>query len=108
MIDLTAYPNEGADLRRPDVCLNSLTPPARNACQPVASVDGFQGADDAASNSGSASKDALVLLRTNVHQNVHQRIKKDRVRYVRIRLDFCCKCFIISVLHSDSDPRLQT
>ncbi len=107
MIDLTAYPNEGADLRRKDVCLDSLTPAARNACQAVASVDGFQGADDAASNSGSASKDALVLLRTNVHQNVHQRIKKDRVRYVRIRPDLCYKSLQRSMLHSDSDPRLQ-
>ncbi len=107
MIDLTAYSNEGADLHWPDVCLNSLTPPARNTCQPVVSADGFQGAEDAASNSGSASKDALVLLRSNLHQNVHQRIEKDRIGYVRIRPDFCCKLLIISLLHPDSNPRLH-
>lgn len=99
MINLTADPTEGADLYRPDVCLNSLTPPTWNACQAVAK--------DQASNSGPASKNALVSLRANVHQNVHQRIKKDRIGYVWIRPDFCCKYLIISYLHSDSDPRLH-
>jgi hypothetical protein len=107
MINLTANPNRGADPRRPDVCLNSLMPLARDVRQGVASVRGFPSAHDVASTSGSASKNAVVLLRSNVHQNVHQRIKKDRTGYVQIRPDFYCKCLIISSLYSDSDPRLH-
>ena len=100
MKNLAAKQTEDADLDRSDVCLGSLTPLAGNARQAGRS-------DDVASNSGSASKNALVSLRSNVHQNVHQRIKKDRIGYFRIRLDFCCKCLIIRILHSDSDPRLR-
>jgi len=107
MISLTANPNAGADLHGPDACLNALTPPAKNARKAFASVRGFQRAHDAASYSGSASKNALVSLRSNVHQNVHQRIKKDRIGYVRIRLDLLWKCLQIRELHSDSAPRLQ-
>jgi hypothetical protein len=104
MINLTANPNEGADLHRLHVCLNSLTPPDRNACKAVGSVDGFQRVQNVSSIPGSAPKNALVSLRSNVHQNVHQRIETDRVGYVRIRLDLCCKCLQISILHSDSNP----
>ena len=43
-----------------------------------------------------------------MHQNVHQRIKKDRIGYVRIGPDSVYKCLQISHLYSDSDPRLQT
>jgi hypothetical protein len=107
MINVAANPNEGVSLR-PVVCLNSLTPPARNACQAVAAPDGFQSGDDVASNSGSASKNARVSLHTNVHQNVHQRIKKDRVGYVQIGPDTCYKCLQLLQVYSDSDPRLQT
>ena len=104
MINLTANQTEDAGLLRRDACLSLFTPPARNACQAVVSEDGFQSADDVASTSGSASKNALVSLRTNVHQNVHQRIKKDRIGYVRIRPNVSCKYLHISLLHSDSDP----
>jgi hypothetical protein len=107
MIDLTANSNEGADLHRPDVCLNSMTPLARNACQAVASAHGFQSAEDVASSSRAALENPFGSLRANVHQNVHQRIKKDGVGYVRIKPNSCCKCLKISALHSDSDPRLQ-
>jgi hypothetical protein len=104
MINLTANPNEGAD---PDVCLNSLTRPLRNARQAVPSVDGFHSAHDLASTSGSASKNALVLVRSNVHHNVHQRIRKNRIGYVRIRPDVRCKCLQIRMSYSDSDPLLR-
>src|SRR5579883_230767 len=106
MINLTANPYEAADLHRPDVCLNSLRPPARNACKAVASVE-LQEAHDVASCSGSAAKNAVVLTRTNVHQNVHQMIKKDRFGYLRIRLDFVERALKNRGFLADSDPRLQ-
>jgi hypothetical protein len=104
MINLTANPNRGSGPQRPDVCLNSLMLPARNARKEVPSVGGFPSAHFVASTSGSASKNALDSLRSNVHQNVHQRIKKDRIGYLRIRLNCCCKCLMISIVQSYSDP----
>lgn len=106
MINLTANPKERADVRRPDVGL-SLTTPARNACKAVVSAESFQRSHNVASYSGSASKNAVASTRTNVHQNVHQRIMKDRIGYVRISLDMCCKRLPISALYSDSDPLLR-
>jgi len=47
------------------------------------------------------------LGRSNVHQNVHQKIKKDRFRYVRIRLDFAEKPSKNRGFLADSDPRLH-
>jgi hypothetical protein len=108
MKNLAANPFEGADLYRSDVCFNSLTPPARNACEAFAFVEVFLSAYDGASTSGAVSKNPLVSLRSNVHQNVHQRIETDRVGYVRISLDLCCKCLALSHVYSDSDPRLQS
>lgn len=108
MKDLPANQTEDADLDKSNVCLNSLTPPAKNAFQAVASVDGFQGGvQNVGSGLGSASKNALVFTRTNVHQNAHQRIQKDIIGYVQIGLDCSCKPLKIRLLHFDSDPRLQ-
>ena len=42
--------------------------------------------------------------RSNVHQNVHQKIQTDRVGYVRIRPDLLDFPLETSQLHSDSDP----
>ena len=94
MINPSAHPNRGADLHRPDVCLSSLTPPSRNACK---AVELSQRAHDMASYSGSASKNAVVFTVTNVHQNVHQRIRNDRIGYVLFRPDFCCKFLTTSI-----------
>jgi hypothetical protein len=94
MTKLIANPTEDGDLHRPKVCLSS--------------PDDFESGHHAGSVPGSASKYALVSLRTNVHQNVHQRIKKDRIGYVRIRPDFGCKYLQIRELYSDSDSRLQS
>jgi len=44
MKNLTANQTEDAGLQSRDVCLISLTPPARNAGQAVASEDAFQSA----------------------------------------------------------------
>ncbi len=107
MINLTANPNRGADIHQPDVCLRSITPLARSAYQVVRPIGGFQSAHDVGSALGSASKKGVVLTHTNVHQNVHQRIKKDRIGYVRIKLDICHKLLQIRMLYSDSDPRLH-
>jgi hypothetical protein len=90
-----------------DICPSSLTPKSRNSCQVVASITGVPSAQDLGSATGSALKNVQVSPHTNVHQNAHQRIKKDRVGYVRIKLDTRCKCFIVRLLHSDSDPLLK-
>jgi hypothetical protein len=85
-------------------CPDAGTLTSRDSCQEVGLIDGVQSAHDLGLVAGAAAKSASVPACANVHQNVHQRIKKDRIGYVRIRLDFFCKFHIISMLHSASDP----
>jgi hypothetical protein len=102
MINLISDPTEDPVLPRLAVCLSSLTPLARNGGQVVRSIEDFKTAEDVSSAPGSSLENGEVSPRTNVHQ----RIKKDRIGYVRISLDLCFKRLPISILHSDSDSRL--
>ena len=104
MINLTANSTEDAGLPRLNVCLSSRTPLARNSGHVGPSTDGFQSAFDVSLTTGSASKNAVISLRINVHQM----IQKDRFGYVRIRLDFAEKALKNWGFLADSDPRLHS
>jgi len=77
-------------------------PTARNGGQVVRSIENFK-ADEIVGLAPVSSENAVL----SPHTNVHQGIKKDRIGYVRISLDLCCKCLNISILYPDSDPHLQ-
>ena len=107
MTNLISEALEHPGLPRLDVWIISLTPLARNGGQVVRSLEDFKTAHDVGSVPGFSPENAVVSPDTSVHQNVHQRIKKDRIGYIWIKRDMRAKCIIISRLHSDSDPLLR-